>query len=60
MKVTIDIDLEKFKYSLVGDGYLLEEVKEMSDEELITELTDRIKRHIEAEYDKSKRFGLLD
>lgn len=60
MKVTIDIDLEKFRYSLVGDGYLLEEVKEMSDEELITVLTGRIERHIEVEYGKSRRWGLLD
>lgn len=60
MKVTIDVDLEKFRYSLVGDGYLLEEVKEMSDEELVTVLTGRIERHIEVEYGKSRRYGLLD
>ena len=60
MKVTIDIDLEKFRYSLVGDGYLLEEVKEMSDEKLVTILTGRIKRHIEMEYGRSRRYGLLD
>lgn len=60
MKVTIDVNLEHFRYSLVGDGYLLEEVKEMSDEELITILTDRIIQHIETEYDKSRRYGLLD
>ena len=60
MKVTIDVDLEKFRYSLVGDGYLLEEVKEMSDEELVTVLTGRIERHIEVEYVRSKRYGLLD
>ena len=60
MKVTIDVDLEKFRYSLVGDGYLLEEVKEMSDEELITVLTGRIERHIEVEYGKSRRYGFLD
>lgn len=60
MKVTIDVDLEKFRYSLVGDGYLLEEVKEMSDKELVTVLTGRIERHIEAEYGKSRRYGLLD
>lgn len=60
MKVTIDVDLEKFRYSLVGDGYLLEEVKEMSDEELITILTERIERHIESGYRSSRRYGLLD
>lgn len=60
MKVTLDIDLEKFRYSLVGDSYILEEVKSMTDEELITILTGRIERHIESEYAKSKRIGLLD
>ena len=60
MKVTLDIDLEKFRYSLVGDGYLLEEVKEMTDIELVTVLTGRIERYIEVEYGKSRRYGLLD
>ena len=60
MKVTLDIDLEKFRGSLVGDGYTLEEVKSMTNEELITELTRRIEWHIESEYAKSKRIGLLD
>lgn len=60
MKVTIDINLEKFRYSLVGDGYLLEEVKEMSDEKLVAILTGRIKKHIEVEYGRSIRYGLLD
>ena len=60
MEVTIDIDLEKFRYSLVGDGYLLEEVKEMSYEELIKVLTERIKLHIEVEYEDAIRYGLLD
>ena len=60
MKVTLDIDLEKLRYSLVGDGYILEEVKEMTNEELITILTGRIERHIEIEYDKSKRWGYIN
>ena len=60
MKVTLDIDLEKFRGSLVGDGYTLEEVKSMTNEELITELTRRIEWHIESEYAKSERIGLLD
>ena len=60
MKITLDIDLEKFRYSLVGDGYVLEEVKEMTDEELITVLTGRVERHIEVEYGRSRRYGLLD
>ena len=60
MKITLDIDLEKFRYSLVGDGYLLKEVKEMTDEELISVLTERVERYIEVEYEKSRRYGLLD
>ena len=60
MKVTLDIDLEKFRYSLVGDGYILEEVESMTEEELITELTRRVEWHIESEYAKSERIGLLD
>lgn len=60
MELTLNIDLEKFRYSLVGDGYLLEEVKEMSDEELIRLLTGRITQHIEVEYARGKRYGLYD
>ena len=60
MKVTLDINLEQFRYSLVGDGYLLTEVKELSDEQLITILTGRIERYIEVEYGRSRRYGLLD
>lgn len=60
MKVVLDIDLEKFRYSLVGDGYLLEEVKEMTDKELVIVLTGRVERHIEVEYGRSRRYGLLD
>ncbi len=60
MKITLDIDLEKFRGSLVGDGYILEEVKSMTDKELITVLTGRVERYIESGYAKSKRMGLLD
>lgn len=60
MEVTIDIDLEKFRYSLVGDGYILEEVKKMSEEKLVKILSNRIHWHIEKEYDKGKRYGLYD
>ena len=56
----LDIDLNKFRYSLVGDGYLLKEVQEKTDEELVTILTERITRHINVEYGKSVRYGLLD
>ena len=56
----LDIDLEKFRYSLVGDGYLKEEVDKMSNGDLEVILKDRIKRHINDEYNKAKRYGLLD
>ena len=60
MKITLDIDLEKFRGSLVGDGYILEEVKSMTNEELTKILTGRVERYIESGYAKSKRMGLLD
>ena len=60
MKVSIDIDLDKFRYSLVGDGYLLEEVKVMSNDNLISILTRRVTQHINKEYDRSRRLGLLE
>ena len=59
MTVTLDIDLEKFRYSLVGDGFRLEEVKAMSRSRLIEILTYRINDHIEEEYRRSIRYGLL-
>jgi hypothetical protein len=60
VKIPIDIDIEKFRYSLVGDGYTLAEVKAMTTAELINILTMRIKKHIESEYTKSERLGLLE
>ncbi len=58
--VTIDVDLEKFRYSLVGDGYLKEEVIKMTKEELIRILEMRIYGHILVEYNRSKQFGYVD
>ena len=60
MKVTIDIDLEKLRYSLVGDGYIKEEVEDMDSLDLETILIDRVKRRINNGYNKAKRLGLLD
>lgn len=59
MNVTLDIDLEKFRYSLVGDGYTLKDVLHMSNTKLIDILCDRVHDHIEAEYYRGKRLGLL-
>ena len=58
MKVTFDVDLEKFRYSLVGDGYTLKNVLPMSNAKLIDILCNRVNDHIEAEYYRGKRLGL--
>lgn len=60
MNIVLDIDLEKFRYSLVGDGYLKEEVINMSQDRLITILEMRIEDYINNGYCKSKELGLLD
>jgi hypothetical protein len=59
-EIKLEIDLDKFRYSLVGDGYILEEVDKMSEEELVSILEDRIDWHIEKEYQDGKRMGLFD
>ena len=59
MKVTFDVDLEKFRYSLVGDVYTLKNVLPMSNAKLIDILHDRVNDHIEAEYYRGKRLGLF-
>ena len=59
MEVTLNIDLERFRYSLVGDGYILEEVIQMTQGKLIEILEGRIISHIDYEYRKSKEYGLL-
>lgn len=60
MKVELDINLEKFRYSLIGDGYLKEEVTEMTEEELVTILKSRINAKISKEFEMSRKFGYLD
>lgn len=60
MKIEFDIDKDKFKYSLVGDGYLKEEVESMPIGQLEIILIDKIKRYINDGYNKAKRYGLLD
>ena len=42
MEVTLHVNLEKFRYNLVGDGYLLEEVKNLTTEQLVDILDDII------------------
>ena len=60
MNVTIDIDLEKFRYSLVGDGYLLKEAMSMSNEDLISVLERRVNSHILVEFYKGIDLGLYN
>ena len=50
MRLEMEIDINKFRYGLVGDGYLYDEVVEMSDEKLLTILKDRIIHRINIEY----------
>lgn len=59
-EVKLEVDLERFRYSLVGDGYLLEEVEVMTEEKLISILESRIYWYIEKEFRHSKELGLLD
>lgn len=59
MIITFDVDLEKFRYSLVGDGYTLKNVLHMSNTKLIDILHDRVNDHIESEYYRGKRLGLF-
>lgn len=60
VKLCMDINIEKFRWSLIGDGYLKEEVKLLTTNELMEILKARITSHIEKEYNKSKRYGLVD
>ena len=57
MIIAFDIDLEKFRYSLVGDGYTLKNVLHMSNTKLIDILCNRVNDHIEAEYYSGRRLG---
>lgn len=59
-EVKLEVDLEKFRYSLVGDGYCLKEVVNMSNKELINVLERRVRSHILVEYYRSVDLNLLD
>lgn len=53
MKIELEIDLDKFRWSLVGDGYLYEEARELSQDKLKEILSSRINNYILIEYRKS-------
>lgn len=59
MKITLEIPIERFRFSLVGDGYTLEEVKSFSEDQLKGILNTRIINKIHSEYCKGKRIGLF-
>ena len=58
MKVNVEINLEHFRYSLVGDGYILEEAEALTDKELLEIFKRRVLDHMEKEYYKGIRLGL--
>lgn len=60
IQIELDFDIEHFRYSLVGDGYTLDEVEKLTSETLIDILRKRINDHIETEYYRGKRLGLYD
>ena len=59
-RITIDVDLEKFRYALIGNGYLKESVVLKSEEDLIEILEDLINRKILSEYYRGKKLKLFD
>lgn len=60
MKVSVEINLEHFRYSLVGDGYILEEAEALTDEELLEIFNTRVVNQMEKEYYKGIRLGLYE
>ncbi len=60
MQITVNIDLEKFRYSLVGDGFTKDEVEKFSEEDLIQILEDRVTDYVNKEYYRGRRLGLYD
>ena len=54
MKLEMEIDVDKFRYGLVGDGYLYDEVVNMSEETLLAILKDRITHRMQIEYMRSQ------
>ena len=60
MKVSVEVNLEHFRYSLVGDGYILEEAEALTNEELIDIFNKRIINYMEKEYYKGIRLGLYE
>lgn len=60
MKINVEINLEHFRYSLVGDGYILSEAEALTDQELEEIFKTRVINHMEKEYHKGLRLGLYE
>ena len=54
MKLEMEVDIEKFRYGLVGNGYIYKEVIEFTEEELMEMLIDKINQKIKVEYRMSR------
>lgn len=54
MVVTIDVDTEKYRWSLVGDGYMYNEVKNMSEDKLKEIYIRRAIVNVEKEFERSR------
>jgi hypothetical protein len=60
MVVTLDVNMEKLRYALVGNGYILEEAERLTEGQLLSILRMRVERKIENEYLAGVRQGLYD
>lgn len=60
MIVTLDVDLEKLRYALVGNGYILKEAENLSEGQLLTLLRMKVERKIDQEYEAGIRQGLYE
>ena len=58
MKIELDIDIEQYHLSLVGDGYIYEEVKDLKEEQLIEILQKRLTHSIAKSAKQTLDWGL--
>lgn len=60
MIVTLDVDFEKLRYAVVGNGYTLKEAEKLTEGQLLTLLRMRVERKIDQEYEAGIRQGLYE
>jgi hypothetical protein len=58
MKIELNIDIEQYRLSLVGDGYIYEEVKDFKEEQLIEILQNRLTHSIAKSAKQTLDWGL--